>query len=242
MNFLTRATLSAFFALALASAQRTQAQEPTPAAPPQANDFYSLHQQAIAWYRRVSSHGNSNAENQRGYMAEEGWGQPQDYVEALSWFYKAADHGNDDAQENIGYMFQHGTGVQIDYRKAMSWFYKAAGQGNSNAENQLGWMYQFGQGMQPDFGKALSWYRLAADRGNKNGIDNLQALTDILQDQGDSAWDFANRSANDAAIAQAQRRERIHDLNRRINELDADAAQQDNLADQLEHSGKKNDA
>jgi len=153
-------------------------------------------------------------------MAEEGWGQPQDYVEALSWFTKPPTTATNDAQENIGYMFQHGTGVQIDYRKAMSWFYKAAGQGNSNAENQLGWMYHFGQGMQPDFGKALSWYRLAADQGNKNGIDNLQALTDILQDPGDSAWDFANRSANDAAITQAQRRERIQDLNRRINELD----------------------
>jgi hypothetical protein len=105
-------------------------------------------------------------------MSEQGWGQPQDYVEALSWFYKAADHGNADAQENIGYLFQHGIGVQTDYRKAMSWFYKAAGQGNSNAENRLGWMYQFGHGMQPDFGKALSWYRLAAEQGNKNGNPN----------------------------------------------------------------------
>src|SRR5258705_207129 len=159
MNFLTRATLSAFFALALVSITHAQAQEPSQAAPPQANDFYSLQKQADAgdaqaqfalgnlyfrglgvaqdytqaliWYRRPAAHGNSNAENQLGYMAEEGWGQPQDYVAALSWYYKAADHGNADAQENIGYIFQHGTGVQIDYRQAMSWFYKAAGQGNS---------------------------------------------------------------------------------------------------------------
>jgi hypothetical protein len=96
--------------------------------------------------------------------------------------------------------------------------------------------------MQPDFGKALSWYRLAADQGNKNGIDNLQALTNILQQQGDDAWQAANESASDAALAQAQRRERIQDLHRRINELEADAAQQDNLADRLEHTGKTNDA
>jgi TPR repeat protein len=198
--------------------------------------------QAIAWYRRAASHGNSNAENQLGYMAGEGWGQPQDYVEALSWYYKAADHGNADAQENIGYIFQHGTGVQTDYRQAMSWFYKAAAQGNSNAENQLGWMYQFGQGVQPDNGKALAWYRLSADQGNQNGINNLRAFTAILKQQDDSVWDSANASATDPAILQAQRQERIKDLVRHINELDADAAEQDNFADQLEHSGKKNDA
>jgi hypothetical protein len=107
-------------------------------------------------------------------MSEQGWGQPQDYVEALSWFYKAADHGNADAQENIGYLFQHGIGVQTDYRKAMSRFYKAAGQGNSNAENQLGWMYQFGQGMQPDFGKAFPGIASPPNRATKTAIPILR--------------------------------------------------------------------
>jgi hypothetical protein len=70
---------------------------------------------------------------------------------------------------------------------------------------------------------------------------NLQALTNILKDQGDDAWEAANESASDAAIAQAQRRQRIQDLHRRFNELDADARQQDTFADQLEHPGKTND-
>jgi TPR repeat protein len=103
-------------------------------------------------------------------------------------------------------------------------------------------MYQFGQGVQPDNGKALAWYRLSADQGNQNGINNLRAFTAILKQQDDSVWDSANASATDPAILQAQRQERIKDLVRHINELDADAAEQDNFADQLEHSGKKNDA
>jgi TPR repeat protein len=103
-------------------------------------------------------------------------------------------------------------------------------------------MYQFGQGVQPDNGKALAWYRLSADQGNQNGINNLRAFAAILKQYDDSVWDAANASATDAAIVQAQRQERIKDLVRRINELEADAAQQDNFADQLEHSGKKNDA
>jgi TPR repeat protein len=167
-------------------------------------------------------------------MAEQGWGEPQSYAEAFSWYYKAAEHGNDTAQENIGYNFQNGVGVNKDYAKAMFWLYKAAGQGNSDAENQLGWMYQFGQGVQPDDGKALAWYRLSADQGNIHGLNNLQAFKEILEDRGEAVW----QSASDAAIAQAQQRVRIQDLHSRINTLEAEANQQDSLADQLEHTGK----
>ena len=193
--------------------------------------------QALTWYRRAADHGNSDAENQLGYMAEEGWGQPQNYAEALSWYYKAADHGNDHAQENIGYMFQNGTGVPRDYAKAMSWFDKAAAQGNSDAENQLGWMYQYGQGVEADDAKALTWYGLAADQGNIHGKNNLQGLTDDLTDRGEAVWQFANSPVSDAAMAQAQRWANIQDLHRRINEEEADALHQDDLADQLEHTG-----
>jgi TPR repeat protein len=193
--------------------------------------------QALAWYRRAADHGNSNAENQLGYMAEEGWGQPQNYAEALSWYYKAAEHGNDQAQENLGYMFQYGTGVPKDYAKAMSWFDKAAAQGNSDAENQLGWMYEYGQGVEADDAKALTWYGLAADQGNIHSKKNLQGLTDDLTDRGEAVWQFANSPVSDAAMAQAQRWANIQDLHRRINEVEADALHQDDLVDQLEHTG-----
>jgi hypothetical protein len=137
-------------------------------------------------------------------------------------------------------MFQNGTGVPRDYAKAMSWFDKAAAQGNSEAENQLGWMYQFGQGMEADDARALTWYQLSADQGNTHGKNNLQALTDDLEDRSEES---ANSSVNDAAIAQAQRWANIEDLHRRINEVEADAQNQDDIAAQLEGMSKgKNDA
>lgn len=136
-------------------------------------------------------------------------------------------------------MFQYGTGVPKDYAKAMSWFGKAAAQGSSDAENQLGWMYQFGQGVEPDDAKALTWYGLSADQGNIHGKNNLQAFTDDLEDQGQSA----NSAVSDAAIAQAQRWANIQDLHRRIDKVEADALYQDGLVDQLEHTGNgKSDA
>jgi hypothetical protein len=99
-------------------------------------------------------------------------------------------------------------------------------------------MHQFGQGVQQDDGKALAWYRLSADQGNTDGRDNLEAFTDVLKDRGERVWESANASASDAAIAQAQRRANIQDLSSRINTLEANANQQDRLADQLEHAGK----
>jgi hypothetical protein len=91
--------------------------------------------------------------------------------------------------------------------------------------------------MEPDDAKAITWYRLAADQGNIHGKRNLQGSTDELQDRGEGVWQSANYSASDAAIAEAQRWANIQDLHRRINEVEADALHQDDLADQLEHTG-----
>jgi TPR repeat protein len=197
--------------------------------------------QAHAWYLRAAGHGNFDAENQLGYFAEEGWGQPKNCDEALAWFNKAAEHGSNDAEENIGYMYQNGIGVQTDYARAMSWFVEAAAHGNSNAANQLGWMYQYGQGVKPDNARALSWYQLAADLGNIKGQNNLEFFTADLNESDN--YQSATAHVYDAALARAQRWADIQDLQRRIAGLEGDAQNQDDLADQVEHIGKgKNDA
>ena len=59
-------------------------------------DFAQAHCLAF----RAAGHGNSDAENQLGHLAGEGWGQQQNYDEALSRYYKASEHGNAQAQEN----------------------------------------------------------------------------------------------------------------------------------------------
>jgi hypothetical protein len=142
------------------------------------------------------------------------------------------------AQENIGYMFQYGTGVPSDYVKAMSWFVKAAAQGHSDTENQIGWMYQFGQGVEPDDG-----YGLSADQRNMHGKNNLQAFTNDLEYRADGVLESAQSSVTDAAIALAQRWANIQDLHNRIDKAEVNALYNDDIVDQLEHTGKgKNDA
>src|ERR1700674_2927365 len=92
--------------------------------------------------------------------------------------------------------------------------------------------------MEPDDTKALTWYRLADDQGNRNSINKLDSFTAELKERGSGVFESANAPVTDAAIAQAQRWANIQDLHRRINELEADALHQDDLADQLEHTGK----
>jgi TPR repeat protein len=158
----------------------------------------------------------------------------------LSWYYKAAQHGSDTAEENIGYMFQYGTGVPKDYDKARAWYYPAAFQGNGDAENQLGWMYQFGQGVKQDDAEAIAWYSLSAEQGNTHGQNNLQAINDDLEERNESGDNSS--VAHDPALATARRWADIRDLRARITGLEADALHQDELADQLEHTGNgKND-
>jgi len=103
-------------------------------------------------------------------------------------------------------------------------------------------MYQFGQGVRPDDARAVTWYRMSADLGNRLGAINLDAFKNVLDIRGDGDWDAANTTVTDAAIARAQRWAAIDDLQRRIAGLEGDAQGQDDLAYQLEHTGKgKND-
>jgi len=138
-------------------------------------------------------------------------------------------------------MFQTGLCVTIDYAKAMSLFVEAAAHGNSLAENQIGWMYQYGQGVREDDARALTWYGLAADQGDPQGQNNLEAFTSDLQESG--TYQNAAVRVSDPALTRAQNWAKIQDLQSRIAGLEGDAQNQDDLANQLEHTGKgKNDA
>jgi uncharacterized coiled-coil DUF342 family protein len=84
---------------------------------------------------------------------------------------------------------------------------------------------------------------MSADLGNLRGAINLDAFKNVLEIRGPGNWDAANTTVTDAAIARAQRWAKIDDLQRRIAGLEGDAQNQDDLANQLEHTSKgKNDA
>lgn len=98
-------------------------------------------------------------------------------------------------------------------------------------------MYQFGQGVQTDNGRALAWNGLATDRGSIQGSNNLETLTDDLEDDDGNVQD-APAPVGDVALAEAQGWVSTRNLRGQIDQVKADALYQDDLVDQLEHTGK----
>jgi hypothetical protein len=54
----------------------------------------------------------------------------------------------------------------------------------------------------------------------------------------ESGWQYATVAISDAVIAQAQRWAKIQDLHRRIDKVEADGLYQDDLVEQLTHTGE----
>ena len=57
-----------------------------------------------AWLPMAES-GNAEAQNNVGYMYEEGLGVPQNYLLAMNWYRQAADNGLAEAQHNMGMLY-----------------------------------------------------------------------------------------------------------------------------------------
>ena len=57
---------------------------------------------------------SNDAEENIGYMFQNGLGVQTDYAKAMSWFVEAAAHGNSNAANQLGWMYQFGQGVKLD--------------------------------------------------------------------------------------------------------------------------------
>jgi TPR repeat protein len=56
---------------------------------------------AMSWFVEAAAHGNSNAENQLGWMYQHGQGVEPDDARALTWYQLAADQGNIHGKRNL---------------------------------------------------------------------------------------------------------------------------------------------
>lgn len=134
-----------------------------------ANDYIN----AVKYYCKAAKHGHASAQNNLGWLYQNGFGVAQDDVEAVQWYRKSAEQGHADAQSNLGWMYQNGCGVAKNYAEAVKWYRKSAEQGNSWGQNNLGWTYQNGFGVMQDDVEAVKWYRKSAEQGNSWGQNNL---------------------------------------------------------------------
>ena len=163
------------------------------------------YEMAMTWFRKAADQDNAAAQNNVGWLYQNGWGVKQDYAEAVIWYRKAAEKGNAAAQVNIGWLYRKGYGVQKDYVEAMAWLRKAANQNNAQARANIGWLYEKGLGVKQDYAEAMAWFRKAADQGNTDAQNDIGELYQngwgVKQDYSEAlTWYFeaADKSNADA--------------------------------------------
>ncbi len=85
------------------------------------------------WYKKAAEAGQVNAQNNLGFLYQNGIGVPQDFAKAVELYQKAARQGNAAAQNNLGMMYEQGTGVPEDLVLAYAWLNLAAAQNENGA-------------------------------------------------------------------------------------------------------------
>ena len=92
------------------------------------------YKEALKWYGLSAENGNSEAQNELGYMYFSGNGVKHDPKKAAKLFLQAAESGLAIAQYNMGILYYTGNGVQAaDLKKAYSWMNVAASNGHQPA-------------------------------------------------------------------------------------------------------------
>ena len=89
----------------LAVSQASSPKPATPAAQLQLGNKYleeKDYSNAMIWFRQAAEKSEPIAQNNIGWLYENGFGVKQDYAEAVTWYRKAADQGYAKAQVNLG--------------------------------------------------------------------------------------------------------------------------------------------
>ena len=130
-----------------------------------------------AWLPMAES-GNAEAQNNVGFMYEEGLGVPQNYLLAMNWYRQAADGGLSEAQHNMGMLYHHGYGVAENLGEAFRWFKMAADQDLAESEYMLGLAYENGEGTELNYAEAK---RLFLSAARKNYVPAQMMYAFMLQ-------------------------------------------------------------
>ena len=118
---------------------------------------------AAEWFRKAAELGNAEAQNNMGYLYDNGMGVPELEGEAIGWYSKAAEQGHIPAMINLALCYYSGKEEYRDYEKAYRWFKSAYDLGDTDAAFFLGQCYAYGQGTEKDPEKALEILTVASD-------------------------------------------------------------------------------
>ena len=177
-----------------------------------------------AWYDLAEA-GDAEAQNNIGYLYEEGLGVAQQYDVAMEWYRRAAESGSVEAEHNLGMMYVGGKGVAKSWSQGLMHFRKAAAQGLVESRYMIALSYFQGEGQIQNRRLALEGFRETAAEGYP---DSQYMLSFILLDGNDTKAKPAQALVwASLALSQGQiQGEEIRDAaTMRLDERDIDDAQ-----------------
>lgn len=77
--------------------------------------------EAIAQWKPLAEHGNTQAAYNLGFMHEFGYGVAANDDESFKWYLRAAQQGHAQAQRSVAWMYERGKGVAQDRAQATRW-------------------------------------------------------------------------------------------------------------------------
>jgi hypothetical protein len=91
----------------------------------------------VRWYRLSALQEFAVAQNNLGWMYDQGRGVERNYEEAARWYRRAAEQELPNAQFNLAAMYEAGFGVSQDINEAVRWYGKAAAQHHEQAKARI---------------------------------------------------------------------------------------------------------
>lgn len=160
---------------------------------------------ALAWYRKAASTGDAWAQDNLGYMLQEGAGAVRkDIDEAAKWIQMAAEHGNASAQLKVSAAYFLGGGVTKDIHEGLRWLEKAASHEEcdldvQNARYSLGFLYRHGHvavsdreiEVMPNSREAVRWLEKTAECSGLQTSLAEQQLVEMYEEGDGVTQDYA---------------------------------------------------
>jgi len=124
---------------------------------------------AFRSFRPLAESGVAEAQNNLGFLYQNGLGVRRNYSLALSWYTKSAEQNLPEAHHNLGMLNYLGHGVAQDFRIARRHFVKASDGELGAASYMIGLIYFKGEGFQKNDVQARRYFAKAAREGDPNG-------------------------------------------------------------------------
>lgn len=159
--------------------------------------------QAAYWYRKAAEQGDSNAQNELGYLYSWGIGVGRDEAQAARWFMRAAGSGSQPAKLNLAVMSLKGAGMPRDIHFALDLLHQLAEKDNARAECYLGVLSMEGIGAPVDPRTAEKWFARAAKAKNPEAEYAMGRLWSVEPDHphdAAKAAGFLRRSAKSGYV------------------------------------------